>query len=108
MVRRPSTHFERRRWVVGSRRLTETHHCRGSRSKVELPLKLNSHARRRPDVLELRSMTRKAAIARAEAYFHSGAFAVDLARRVAMPTESQNPDRAPLLAEYIEAEIKPA
>lgn len=53
-------------------------------------------------------MTRDAAIARAEAYFDSGAFREDLARRVAMPTESQNPDRAPVLAEYIETEIKPA
>ena len=35
-------------------------------------------------------MTREAAIARAEAYFDSGAYWADLARRVAMPTESQN------------------
>ncbi|MBP1887681.1 M20 family metallopeptidase [Sinorhizobium mexicanum] len=53
-------------------------------------------------------MTRDAAIARAEAYFDSGAFRDDLARRVAMPTESQNPERAPVLAEYIETEMKPA
>jgi acetylornithine deacetylase/succinyl-diaminopimelate desuccinylase-like protein len=53
-------------------------------------------------------MTRDAAIARATAYFDSGGFRNDLARRVAMPTESQNPDRAPMLADYLEAEIKPA
>jgi acetylornithine deacetylase/succinyl-diaminopimelate desuccinylase-like protein len=53
-------------------------------------------------------MSRNAAIARAEAYFDSGAFREDLARRVGMPTESQNPDRAPVLIQYIEAEIKPA
>ena len=55
----------------------------------------------------LKDMTRDAAIHRAEAYFASGAFREDLGRRVAIPTESQNPDRAPLLARYIEAEIKP-
>jgi acetylornithine deacetylase/succinyl-diaminopimelate desuccinylase-like protein len=55
----------------------------------------------------LKAMTRDAAIHRAEAYFASGAFREDLGRRVAIPTESQNPDRAPLLARYIEAEIKP-
>jgi acetylornithine deacetylase/succinyl-diaminopimelate desuccinylase-like protein len=53
-------------------------------------------------------MTRTDAIARAEAYFDTGGFQVDLARRVAMPTESQNPERAPVLVEYIEAELKPA
>jgi acetylornithine deacetylase/succinyl-diaminopimelate desuccinylase-like protein len=53
-------------------------------------------------------MTREAAVARAEAYFDSGAFLQDLARRVAMPTESQNPDRAPVLADYLEGEIRPA
>lgn len=53
-------------------------------------------------------MTRDQAIARAEAYFDTGAFRTDLARRVALPTESQNPDRAPVLAEYIDGEISPA
>jgi acetylornithine deacetylase/succinyl-diaminopimelate desuccinylase-like protein len=52
-------------------------------------------------------MTREAAFARAEAYFASGAFLQDLARRVAMPTESQSPDRAPVLADYLEGEIRP-
>ena len=53
-------------------------------------------------------MTRDTAIAAAEAYFDSGAFRDDLARRVAIPTESQNPDRGPALAEYIDAEMRPA
>jgi acetylornithine deacetylase/succinyl-diaminopimelate desuccinylase-like protein len=53
-------------------------------------------------------MTRDAAIARAEAYFDTGAFRDDLARRVAIPTESQNPDRGPALLEYIEREMRPA
>jgi hypothetical protein len=48
------------------------------------------------------------AIARAEAYFDSGDLKRDLARRVAMPTESQNPARAPVLVEYLETEMKPA
>ncbi len=53
-------------------------------------------------------MTRIAAIDHAEKYFDNGAFKADLARRVAIPTESQNPERAPELASYIESEIKPA
>ncbi|WP_209888678.1 M20 family metallopeptidase [Rhizobium leguminosarum] len=52
-------------------------------------------------------MTREAAIARAEAYFDSGSFRTDLARRVAMPTESQNPDRRQVLLDYIETELTP-
>src|ERR1700754_1886875 len=53
-------------------------------------------------------MTRAAAIARAEAYFDSGAFKTDLARRVAIPTESQNPERAGDLARYLSSEMVPA
>jgi acetylornithine deacetylase/succinyl-diaminopimelate desuccinylase-like protein len=53
-------------------------------------------------------MTRDIAIARAADYFDSGAFKADLARRVAIATESQNPDRAGELAHYIDAEMKPA
>src|ERR1700681_1801641 len=53
-------------------------------------------------------MSREAAIASAEAYLDSGAFKTDLARRVAIPTESQNPERADALAGYLEAEMKPA
>ena len=53
-------------------------------------------------------MTRTAAIAAAEAYFDSGAFKSDLARRVAIPTESQNPERTAELARYIDTEMRPA
>src|ERR1700675_737806 len=53
-------------------------------------------------------MSRDLAIARAAEYFDTGAFKTDLARRVAIPTESQNPDRAGELARYVEAEMKPA
>jgi acetylornithine deacetylase/succinyl-diaminopimelate desuccinylase-like protein len=53
-------------------------------------------------------MTRAAAIASAEAYLDSGAFKDDLARRVAIPTESQNPDRASELGRYLDSEIRPA
>src|SRR5215471_16290636 len=53
-------------------------------------------------------MTRAAAVARAEAYFDSGAFKADLARRVAIPTESQNPERAQDLARYLSTEMVPA
>ena len=54
------------------------------------------------------SMTRAAAISRAEQYFDSGAFKADLARRVAIPTESQNPERKEDLARYLSSEIAPA
>src|SRR5882672_9640579 len=53
-------------------------------------------------------MTRAAAVARAEAYFDSGTFKADLARRVAIPTESQNPERKQDLARYLSSEIAPA
>jgi acetylornithine deacetylase/succinyl-diaminopimelate desuccinylase-like protein len=53
-------------------------------------------------------MTRAEAIARADAYFASGGFRETLARRIALPTESQNPDRAPELAAYLDKELQPA
>lgn len=53
-------------------------------------------------------MTRAQAIAQAERCFDSGAFRALLARRLAMPTESQNPERAAILADYLETEIRPA
>jgi acetylornithine deacetylase/succinyl-diaminopimelate desuccinylase-like protein len=53
-------------------------------------------------------MSRAAAIGRAEHYFDSGGFKADLARRVAIATESQNPERAGELRRYLEAEIEPA
>ncbi|WYX30990.1 M20 family metallopeptidase [Achromobacter denitrificans] len=53
-------------------------------------------------------MTRAQAIAQAEQCFDSGAFRALLARRLAMPTESQNPERAAVLADYLETEIRPA
>jgi acetylornithine deacetylase/succinyl-diaminopimelate desuccinylase-like protein len=52
-------------------------------------------------------MTREAAIAAAESYFDRGEYRADLARRVAIPTESQNPERAPELARYLNAEMRP-
>src|SRR5260370_23638937 len=53
-------------------------------------------------------MTRAAAIAAAEAYFDQGRFAADLARRVAIPTESQVEERAPVLRAYLADEIAPS
>ena len=52
-------------------------------------------------------MTRAAAIAAAEAYFDEGGFAADLARRVAIPTESQVEERLPVLRAYLADEIAP-
>jgi acetylornithine deacetylase/succinyl-diaminopimelate desuccinylase-like protein len=53
-------------------------------------------------------MSRDAAIAAAEEHFTSGAYKADLARRVAIPTESQNPERAADLKRYLDAEMVPA
>src|SRR5690349_4815818 len=53
-------------------------------------------------------MSREAAIAAAQDYFDQGGFKSDLARRVAIATESQNPARAGELARYVETEMKPA
>ena len=53
-------------------------------------------------------MTRNAAIAHAEQYFDSRAFHADLARRVAIATESQNPDRGAELNAYLADELTPA
>jgi acetylornithine deacetylase/succinyl-diaminopimelate desuccinylase-like protein len=50
-------------------------------------------------------MSRDAAIAAGCKYFDSGGFAADLARRVAIPTESQNPERAKELGAYLETEM---
>ncbi len=52
-------------------------------------------------------MTREAAIAAVEAYFDDGGFAADLARRVAIPTESQVEGRGAVLQSYLEDEIAP-
>jgi acetylornithine deacetylase/succinyl-diaminopimelate desuccinylase-like protein len=53
-------------------------------------------------------MTRTAAITRSEKQFDSGEFKALLARRISIPTESQNPDRAPVLAQYLHEELQPA
>jgi acetylornithine deacetylase/succinyl-diaminopimelate desuccinylase-like protein len=53
-------------------------------------------------------MTRAAALARAERHFDSGAFLADLARRVAVRTESQVAESRPHLASYLEREMRPA
>jgi acetylornithine deacetylase/succinyl-diaminopimelate desuccinylase-like protein len=53
-------------------------------------------------------MSRESALALIDRHFTSGAFAADLARRIAMPTESQNPDRADMLRRYLREEMVPA
>ncbi len=53
-------------------------------------------------------MSREEAIARAARHFDEGAFKAALARRVAIPTESQNPDRGAELQRYLEGEMQPA
>ena len=53
-------------------------------------------------------MSRAASIALAHAYFDSKSFHADLARRVAIPTESQNPDRTAELNQYLASELAPS
>ena len=53
-------------------------------------------------------MSRTAAVAAATAHFDSGAFARDLARRVAIRTESQNPAAGAELRRYLADEIGPS
>ena len=53
-------------------------------------------------------MTRHQAIASAQELFDSGRFQQTLARRIAIPTESQNPQRAQVLRDYLDTEISPA
>jgi acetylornithine deacetylase/succinyl-diaminopimelate desuccinylase-like protein len=53
-------------------------------------------------------MSRTDAIARARQHLHSGAFLAELGRRVAYPTESQNPERRACLRAYLEQELQPA
>ena len=52
-------------------------------------------------------MTRAQAIAHAQDYYDSGRLKSDLSRLIAMPTESQNPERAPVLSEYLDKEMRP-
>jgi acetylornithine deacetylase/succinyl-diaminopimelate desuccinylase-like protein len=53
-------------------------------------------------------MSREDAVARATTYFDSGAFRADLARRVAMPTESQGGERLDVLRSYLTDEMVPS
>jgi acetylornithine deacetylase/succinyl-diaminopimelate desuccinylase-like protein len=52
-------------------------------------------------------MSRANAIARAYAYFDNGGFLADLTRRVAIPSSSQEPERANALRSYLVDEIVP-
>ncbi len=53
-------------------------------------------------------MTRSAALLQACTQFETGEFQRTLARRIAMPTESQNPERTTVLADYLHKELRPA
>lgn len=53
-------------------------------------------------------MSRARAINRIEAYFDDGGFFADLARRVAIQTESQEPARRGELMRYLADEMQPS
>ena len=52
-------------------------------------------------------MSRQQAIDSATAYFDQGTFQSTLARRVAIPTESQEPGKIPVLTSYLTEELAP-
>ncbi|MBI4184070.1 MAG: M20/M25/M40 family metallo-hydrolase [Proteobacteria bacterium] len=54
------------------------------------------------------SATRQGAIGRALDHFDSGGFERDLARRIALPTVSQEPERLGVLYAYLAGEMRPA
>ena len=53
-------------------------------------------------------MKRSDAISHAERHFDSGEFKRTLARRIAVPTESQNNERGQALIDYLDTEMRPA
>ena len=53
-------------------------------------------------------MSRESAIDAALEWFDEGGFLETLAERVAVPTESQNPERLPELARYLDEQMIPA
>jgi acetylornithine deacetylase/succinyl-diaminopimelate desuccinylase-like protein len=53
-------------------------------------------------------MTRSDAVARARQMLHSGEFLVELGRRVAYQTESQNPEKTGALRAYLTDDLQPA
>jgi acetylornithine deacetylase/succinyl-diaminopimelate desuccinylase-like protein len=53
-------------------------------------------------------MSRETAVSRATKHFDDGTFVDDLTRRVAIRSESQNPESRPHLRQYLESEIGPA
>jgi plasmid stability protein len=53
-------------------------------------------------------MSRETAISRATRHFDDGTFIDDLARRVAIRSESQVPESRPHLTQYLSSEICPA
>lgn len=62
----------------------------------------------RPLVCDSKSMGRSEAVAAAYTYFDDGSFWADLARRVAIRTESPNPERGTDLYLYLETELTPS
>ena len=52
-------------------------------------------------------MSREEAIRRITAYFDGGGFFTELALRIAVPTESQNPERRPALYQYLREVLVP-
>ncbi|MFW6076427.1 MAG: M20/M25/M40 family metallo-hydrolase, partial [Hyphomicrobiales bacterium] len=55
----------------------------------------------------METSSREAAVAAAVEEFDRGAFLAELAELVAVPTESQDPDRLPEQARYLEVQMRP-
>ena len=60
------------------------------------------------DELSIPAMSRQAALDRAARHYDGGGLLADLARLVAVPTESQRPRGAPYLADYLTDHLRPA
>src|SRR3954469_13198065 len=91
----------RRWWMLSCTSRTSSTRSQSS-SKIR-----RMQSRRKPGRPD-RSMSRTDAIADIERYFDGGKFVDDLARRVAIPTESQNAERSLSLTYYLKDELQPA
>ena len=81
--------------------------CRGYRRRPLRGLASSGFAVTTAAAEDVSVRAREDALARAVAYFDHGGLQADLARRVALPTESQNPNRGPELRQYLTHELKP-
>ena len=94
--------FSNKRAVAASRSCREHMQSRGLDSRrTQAPISGGMH-------IPNRSADRSEAIARAHAHFDDGDFVETLRRRVAIPSSSQEPERAAAMQAYLRDEMAPA